>query len=364
MGQFSKLAHIFMTDTLSHLEANGRKFRATVTVIALTALGLVFLQTDASVMDLAEVGEGYTAAMTVIAAFLLLARVTLDLVVGMVRDRWGTPKGTPVYKAVFARVKWRDIVTALFALALTSTSFTGYKTLQISSGGYDWDAVFIAWDRALFFGQDPWLLTHDWFPTANATRIIDHFYHAAFLPMVIGFLLCVALQDRPALRYTYMTCYLAGFVIVGMLMASSLSSAGPVYDGHIFGDGQIFGPLIDRLAAHQAEMPQIGAVRYQAYLLRAHDANSIRFGSGISAMPSMHIVLVLIWAFAAWHIHKALGIIMTAYAALIWLGSVHLGWHYFVDGLVSLAVMLVVWRMVGQWYGLFDPARQVIRATT
>lgn len=352
-----------MSDTLSQDDAAGKRFRATVTAIALVAFVLVVTQTDVNLTDLSDVGAVYAIATTLLAGLLLTLRIALDMIVGLVRERLGKAERGAIYKQVLGRVNWRDFITALFALAVTTTSFTAYKTLHISNTGYDWDALFIAWDRAIFFGQDAWVVSHAAFPTANATRIIDHFYHAAFLPMVMGYLFCVALQDRPALRYTYMICYLAGFVIVGMLMAAWLSSAGPVYDGHIFGDGQTFAPLIERLAAQHAEMPQIGAVKHQSYLLQVHGLGSVELGSGISAMPSVHIVLVLIWMFAAWHIHKALGALMALYTGLIWIGSVHLGWHYFVDGLVSLAVILVVWRVVGQWMGLY-PSTYVIRATT
>ena len=34
-----------------------------------------------------------------------------------------------------------------------------------------------------------------------------------------------------------------------------------------------------------------------------------------------------------------------AYVALIWFGSVHLGWHYFSDGVAGIAGALLVWWM-------------------
>jgi hypothetical protein len=35
------------------------------------------------------------------------------------------------------------------------------------------------------------------------------------------------------------------------------------------------------------------------------------------------------------------------YLGLIWFGSVHLGWHYFTDGIVGIAGALLVWRLAG-----------------
>ena len=67
----------------------------------------------------------------------------------------------------------------------------------------------------------------------------------------------------------------------------------------------------------------------------------------------MHIVLASLWAFAAWHMSRVLGVALTGYVALIWIGSVHLGWHYFSDGLVSLVIIATVWWLVGRAMGLY-----------
>jgi hypothetical protein len=39
--------------------------------------------------------------------------------------------------------------------------------------------------------------------------------------------------------------------------------------------------------------------------------------------------------------------LMTAYALMIWIGSVHLGWHYATDGLVGVLMMLGLWKAAG-----------------
>lgn len=267
------------------------------------------------------------------------------------------------YRTYFMRFRLADILCALVALICTISSFSVYKAKVVGAQGYLFDDLFTAWDRALFGGRDPWEISHALLPSAAITKWIDIFYHPAFLPMLIGFLVCMTAQARPALRYTYMLSYLASFVIIGMVMANALSSAGPVFDGALFGDGATFGPLIEKLAMQDEVAGPFSAVFAQDYLLRLNEAGVAGLGGGISAMPSMHIVLASLWAFAGWHINRTLGLIATLYAAMIWVGSVHLGWHYFVDGLVGLVALAIIWAVCGWTMGLYGKA-QVIRATT
>lgn len=112
---------------------------------------------------------------------------------------------------------------------------------------------------------------------------------------------------------------------------------------------EIAGPFTFRIAAD--------------YLLNLELNERVGLFGGISAMPSMHMAWTYMWAFAAWQINRGLGIVAHFYAVIIWIGSVHLGWHYFVDGLVSLIVVTIIWQLFGRAMGLYAKP-YVIRATT
>lgn len=337
------------------------RFRIAAAGTALVASALQMLQSDAPASAVLNIAAGYGMAITVIVLFLILIQFIWGgfwHILGLRGD------GSIVwYRAFASRVQWRDVVVSLAALMATVSSFTVYKSTVVGSRGYGYDAMFIAWDRALFAGNDPWVLSHAILSSPYATKVIDILYHPAFLPMVLGYIVCVAARARPALRYTYMASYLASFVIVGMIAANALSSAGPVYDGVLFGDGKTFAPLIARLAAQNEAAGPFVAVFGQEQLLFRYERGLIGMGGGISAMPSMHIVLAFLWVFPAWHLSRVLGVIVTIYAAIIWIGSVHLGWHYFVDGLVGVLMLAVIWYIAGRSFGLYGRA-QVIRATT
>ncbi len=334
-------------DTITQASLAAR-FRKAVIAIALVAALLMILQSDAGVSAVLEVAFSYGLGIASIVVVLLL-----------VQFFWARLKqqtdADPMawYRAYAAQINWGDIVASLFALTVTVSCFTVYKGTVVGAGGYGFDAMFIAWDRTIFAGNDPWVLTHAMLPSVYATKVIDILYHPTFLPMVVGFIVCIAAKAKTPLRYTYMVAYLASFVIIGMITASALHSAGPIYEGTLFGDGQTFDELAKRLAAQNTEAGPFSAVFAQGYLLQLNEQGTTGIGGGISAMPSMHIVLAFLWVFAAYHLNRVLGIVVTFYAIVIWFGSVHLGWHYFVDGLVGLIMLSVIWYVAGRTFGLY-----------
>lgn len=342
----------------------GTRFQLIALGTAATAIALLGFQTMARWGDVLDIAAGYGfGILTVVVIWLMTQFIWVRLQLKRHSSEIASADPMDWYKAYLANIRWGDIASALIALIATTSCFSVYKATAVGASGYGFDAVFIAWDRAIFGGNDPWVYSHAMLSSPYATKVIDILYHPAFLPMVLGYAVCAAAQARPALRYTYMVSYLVSFVIVGMMMANALHSAGPVYDGALFGDGTTFAPLIERLSAQNEAAGPFSSAFAQEYLLVLNEQGVAGLGGGISAMPSMHIILAFLWTFAGWHLNRVLGVVLTIYAAVIWMGSVHLGWHYFVDGLVGLAVLGAIWLTAGQIFGLYG-SRQVMRATT
>ena len=65
-------------------------------------------------------------------------------------------------------------------------------------------------------------------------------------------------------------------------------------------------------------------------------------------MPSVHNGLAVLFAIAGWRINKWFGGFLAGYAVLIWIGSIHLGWHYAIDGLLAAALTLGIWTIAGR----------------
>ncbi len=333
--------------------------------ISLTAFVLLMMRAPHVVDEYLQILFSYGLSVISIMIILLLGHFATAIFLKMKK---GTAPSDAEkldwYKAYFRDAPWLNILSATGALIITMTSFTVHKGVAIGADGYHFDETFIAWDRMIFGGTDPWVITHHYLSSPIVTQIIDFLYHPAFLPMMIGYLICIIARGKPALRQTYMIAYLVSFTLIGMVAAVALNSAGPVFDGVLFGDGTTFGPLMDRLQEQVAagSGPQTSDLirRYLTYL---HLSDQVNMGAGISAMPSMHIALAVLWIIPAFHINRILGVFMTLYGMLIWAASVHLGWHYFVDGLVALVMVAVIWVIVGYIMGLYGRP-QVIRATT
>jgi hypothetical protein len=81
-----------------------------------------------------------------------------------------------------------------------------------------------------------------------------------------------------------------------------------------------------------------------------YQAGDVGFGACISAAPSMHIRLDLD--------DRAHGAMLTdarprspgwGFFGVIFFGSIHLGWHYAVDGYISIISVWALWRLTGWW---------------
>ena len=247
-----------------------------------------------------------------------------------------------------AESRFAHVVIPALAFVVTMASFTVHKTVALPLHGFDtgWDAAFAALDRQLFLGTDPWRLSHDLFGSPTATWLIDRIYHAWFYPMILAYVFCSLLVIGAHARACYIATYLASWGLIGCVLALAFASAGPVYEGALFGPGGLYDDLAARLATLSAAAGGLDSQTYQQMLLAGHEAGQVGLGLGISAMPSMHVALAAMWALLFARINPWLGALGTAYTVVIWIGSFHLGWHYAVDGLASSALVVALWFAV------------------
>jgi hypothetical protein len=71
----------------------------------------------------------------------------------------------------------------------------------------------------------------------------------------------------------------------------------------------------------------------------------------------MHVGSATLLALFGWRLNRAAGIALTIFAVLIMLGSVHLGWHYAIDGYVAALGTTLIWFITGRLRSLREGVR-------
>lgn len=292
--------------------------------------------------------KGFLCAIALVAPVMLIGKMSYNRWYGFgesvtdivrtffqtrVRPGWGLPFLTPLLTAV-----------------LVGTAYNVFKQRMLPSTGYGYDGFLAGIDHSIF-GTDPWKLTHALVPSAEATRLIDLAYHPFFFPMTMGIAICtfLPLNSRHRLRHTMAFAMLT--IVPTSLVAALLPAVGPCFDLFYHGNQQ-FVEMTNTLAAQQATLiaqghPGLESLAAQAKLQSLLGAPSIADGGGIAALPSMHNALsTLFLCFLVGFSRRWLWVALP-YAALILFGSVHLGWHYAIDGVVGIALAFLMWRIAG-----------------
>ncbi|MFN2101029.1 phosphatase PAP2 family protein [Altererythrobacter sp. MF3-039] len=211
---------------------------------------------------------------------------------------------------------------------------------------YTWDQTFIDWDRALFFGQDPWRLLWPIFGNSYVTALIGVFYHLWILLLYLG---CVFMLFDPRigheLRRQFFLSYILCWALLGSVLATLLASVGPVFAEPILGI-DTFVPQME-LLEKGSETAYLMTLQVQDGLLLAFQQQARGLGAGITAMPSLHVAIACLFWLAMRQLDRRAGHFFLTFLAVIWVGSVHTAYHYAVDGLISIIGVFVIWKFSG-----------------
>jgi hypothetical protein len=225
------------------------------------------------------------------------------------------------------------IVLAMVLGSITAGAFSTLKAAIPLAVPFYLDPALGDFERGIF-GTDPWRISHEllgW-----ATQVIDRFYLSWLPVMLIAFNL-VLLSKPSALKSRSLVAYVLIWPVVGTLGSYLLSSAGPIFHDALFGGHSGLIAALERQGA-------TGNLHAYHYLLDAYANRENALGGGISAMPSLHIAMACWLALTLRGTAPRFQWIGWLYFALIWVSSVHLGWHYVSDGLVGSAGALLMWR--------------------
>lgn len=234
------------------------------------------------------------------------------------------------------------------------SSFTVLKAAIPILHPFAWDAALAQADAALHFGAPPWEWLWPVLGNPFATTAINAAYNIWFF--VLYFIILYEAFSGSDLhrRMRFLVAFMFTWGIGGNVLATVFSSAGPVYYDRL-GLGATFEPLMAGLR-RLSEVAPVWSLSLQDILWSGYTGRSNQI-VGISAMPSMHMassVLFALWGFSR---SRLAGWCLSAYAAVIMLGSVHLGWHYAIDGYAGALIAVLCWR-AADWFARQSLARR------
>jgi hypothetical protein len=282
----------------------------------------------------ADVLMDYSAQLAALPPLLLIGLAIAGLVRGA---------GAPVaYVAQILRERggWFGVAALLVCLALSG--FTTYKLAIPHIVPFYADPALGEIDRVLH-GVDPGMLLQALVP-APVGYAIGYLYGPVWFLAWFCFMGLAALLPDQTLRWRYFASLFLVVLLLGTVLATLLSSVGPYLYDRLYGTPR-FGDLSAAIDASA-----VGNYMREAtdYLMAGYAGQQVAPGTGMSAMPSMHIAIGTLDALLLAKLGRVSGLIGWTYLVLLFIGSVYMGWHYAIDGYVSLVAVVLTWAAVGR----------------
>lgn len=267
----------------------------------------------------------------------LFASAALACMTAYVRMMVSGVKAPFAHIAHAVRNHWRELLLIAFGVVLAGLNMIAFmwaKPLLNHFIPFWADPLLARLDRALFLGRDPFTLL-DWLNSMPMAI----FYHRGWFALMIVTLLVVLRQPASPQKSAIMLSYFLLWTVAGPVIHILVPAAGPVFFDKL-GYGTDFAaiPLPEEM------------VRMSDFLWAYYSEQRFGPGSGISAMPSLHIATTA-WMVIAFHVHARRWTLPVAAAgALIFLLSISLGWHYALDGIVGAAAAVGCYRLCLRLY--------------
>ncbi len=319
---------------------------ALVLAYVLIALTVGAVHGDASEISLWLYGPLFTTSTAIIGVVFLLGRVFY--VTFMVRpEQLWSAVATDLRSHCLTRNRLLNALPVIALLSVFDSVFTSMKAMIPALHPYDWDATLMTWDKAMHLGVIPGQALQPVLAYPMLTGVINVFYNLWFFVLAGCWFWQAFTEGDPRIRMQFFVTFVLCFAILGNLVATLLASGGPCFYQHFVHGPDPYGPLMQYLHEANRQVGFVWSTGVQDMLWKAYATNTWGLGVGISAMPSMHVAGATLFALLGWRTSRAFGTVLTCYAAIIMVGSVHLGWHYAIDGYVAVFGTAALWWMVG-----------------
>lgn len=240
-------------------------------------------------------------------------------------------------KPIRSLLEWAkstEFRSAAIGVSLASTNLTAFlwmkRGLNIAVP-FTKDEVLADIDHMIFFGRDPWTYL-SWLDNSVSAII----YHPFWLLVLLATLLLVFSSPPSKERNALILTYFLMWSVAGPLIHTLLPAAGPLFFENL--------GLGDRFSG----LGKTGGTKFTAdYLWQSYESGASRYGSGISAVPSMHVTTACWITLVFYRMDRSYFVPALLFCLTIFTLSVALGWHYAVDGLIGGTVTLSIW--LGIW---------------
>lgn len=270
----------------------------------------------------------------------------------LVRQRraagWDVP-GIHAWKAVWRRVTAPDrllgITAVLISLWLVMATVAAWRANIPLLHPFAFDVTFASWDERIHGGRQPWVWLQPLLGTPVLTRAIGALYGFVWGAAKIAVVMACAVGPPSHLRRQVLVTYVLEYAVLGSLAATLFSSAGPVYYAEVTGAHvDPFAPLVSYLRAIHAD-GGFSVVSLQEHLWSEYASGK---GFGITAFPSIHVSSSALLGLVGQRFGRSWGVLGWSLCFLTLVGSVHLAWHYAVDGYFSIVAMVALWLIAGR----------------
>lgn len=246
---------------------------------------------------------------------------------------------------IFSPDRWGAALVPVLLLPLFASVFTSFKTSIPEIEPFSWDPALMEFDRWLHGGYHAWELLQPLMGHPLITSAWSYLYNFWHGMIFVVYWQMFRIHKRE-LRMRFLLSFVLAWAVLGSLGALMFSSAGPCYYAKVVPGPDPFAEQMAYLyTAHEVYANR--AFLAQDYLWSLYEAGKAGLGGGISAMPSLHVAVALLVFLLMRQFGKAATWFSGAYVMVILLGSVHLGWHYAVDGYAGLAGGWLAWLAAG-----------------
>ncbi|OPX40881.1 MAG: hypothetical protein B1H13_05080 [Desulfobacteraceae bacterium 4484_190.3] len=195
-------------------------------------------------------------------------------------------------------------------------------------------------DKFIHFGFSPTLLSLKLFSATDITSFIDFTYIIWYFLKIPFFIIFIWFVDQKKRDHFFSAYFLLW--VIGGLSAVLFPSVGPVYKyPDLFAGLNI---------PHASELQKQLWIHYNGILLHPENFRAFVY-EGVAAFPSLHVAVIALFCIFSRELNKIFFISMLCYTVIVQAGSVHLGWHYAVDGyfgvLLAFSCYFVTMRLSG-----------------